>query len=205
VLRDVTISNIVATNTSGVGCAIAGLPGHPIENLTLSNINIATRRPAEFVNYDNVPLGGTLADVEREIPENADAYPECVMFGKLPTYGLYIRHARGVRLDNIRLGWTTHDQRPAIYCDDVQDLTINGLTARSAADAAPVILLTDVRTALIRGCLATPETNTFLGVRGKAESISLIGNHLHHATDAAHLAPGVPNDAVFMTSNATAP
>ena len=34
------ISNIVATEAGAFGCLIAGIPGHPIENLALDNIQI---------------------------------------------------------------------------------------------------------------------------------------------------------------------
>ena len=40
-LRNVTISNIKASTDSNMGCAIAGLTNHPIENLALKNINIS--------------------------------------------------------------------------------------------------------------------------------------------------------------------
>ena len=78
------------------------------------------------MNYDDVAPGGTLEDVRREIPEKADAYPECVMFGKLPAHGFYIRHADGIALENIRLGWTVYDQRPALFCEDVRELRVEG-------------------------------------------------------------------------------
>ncbi|MHC4441538.1 MAG: glycoside hydrolase family 28 protein [Planctomycetota bacterium] len=204
-LRGIAISNIIATEVSNVGCAISGLPGHPIEDLTLSNISITFGAMAELVNHANIPSGGTREDASREIPEKADAYPECTMFGKLPAYGFYIRHAEGITLHNIRLSWTEHDQRPALFCEDVGNLSIDGLRAKSAKDAAPVILLNDVRTALIRGCMAAAETNVFMGLRGKTESISLIDNHLNQAVDIVHLGPGVPAKALFQTANSTAP
>ena len=34
-MRDVMITNVQAKRASTMGCAISGLPGHPIENLTL--------------------------------------------------------------------------------------------------------------------------------------------------------------------------
>lgn len=200
-LRHVVISNIVATGASSVGCAIAGLPGHPIENLTLSDISLGFGAPTGFLNYDQIAPGGTPEDVKRAIPERSDAYPECNIFGKLPAYGFYARHVEGLTLRNVRLRWIQHDQRPAVYCDDVQNLSMDTLHAESAEDAAPVILLTDVHTALIRGCIAAPGTNTFLGLQGKTAAVSLIGNDLTHAANVADFGPGVPARALFKRAN----
>ena len=41
-LRNVVISNIVATGASKTGCSITGLPGHPVRNVTLSNIKLSS-------------------------------------------------------------------------------------------------------------------------------------------------------------------
>jgi hypothetical protein len=204
-LRGITISNIIATDASSVGCAITGLPGHPIEDITLSNISITFGTVAEFSNHKDIVPGGTLEDVRREIPEKPDAYPECVMFGKLPAYGFYIRHADGITLHNIRLNSTAYDQRPALFCKDVHNLSVDGLRAKSAKDAAPVILMNDVHTALIRGCIAAPDTRVFLGLRGETESVCLIGNHLSQAAKVAHLGLDVSAKALFQNDNSTAP
>ncbi len=39
-LRNITIRNIMATGANSVGCAISGIPDHPVENITLNNIRI---------------------------------------------------------------------------------------------------------------------------------------------------------------------
>jgi len=106
--RDVAISNIVATGASPMGCAFAGLPGHPIENITLSNIRIRF-------------AGGGSFDAA-EVPEVEDKYPESTMFGPLPAFGFYFRHARNIKLRDIDLTTATPDPRPAIACEDVEAL-----------------------------------------------------------------------------------
>ena len=100
--HDVSISNILATGAGATGCAFVGIPGHPIENISLSNIRIT------FAG------GGTA--VSAELPELEAKYPECVMFGPLPAYGFYFRHApkcaptgRGTGLRH--LGSTSRDTR----------------------------------------------------------------------------------------------
>jgi polygalacturonase len=73
--RNVVVNNIVATEVSSVGCSITGLPGHPVENVSLSNVKLTFEG------------GGTREDASREIPEKAASYPESTMFGTLPAYG----------------------------------------------------------------------------------------------------------------------
>ncbi len=200
-LRHVSISHVVATGASSVGCAIAGLPGHPIEDLALSDISITFSGDSARARDPGFAAGGTLADMQREIPEEAGAYPECTMFGKLPAYGLYVRHAQGVTLRNVRLRWTAADQRPALYCHDVHRLDIGGLHARSGADAGPVVFLRDVADAFIHDCTAAAETNTFLGLAGTTRSVSLIGNKLGAAFRVLERQTDVPADALFEAAN----
>jgi polygalacturonase len=130
--RNVIISNIVARGASATGCAIAGVPGHPIEDVILENIRI------EFAG------GGTAEQAARAIPEEEPKYPESTMFGALPAYGFYVRHADGITLRNIQLECATPDARPAITCDDVQNIQLESVTAKASPDAAPARVTTDM-------------------------------------------------------------
>jgi len=107
-LRNVILSNIQATGADQTGCAISGIPGHPIENLTLANISIS------FAG------GGTRADARRRPPEYPEKYPEYKMFGVLPAYGIYCRHAKNVQLDHVQLTWEKPDARPPLVTEDVE-------------------------------------------------------------------------------------
>jgi phosphomannomutase len=46
------------------------------------------------------------------------------MFGTLPSYGFYVRHANNIRFDNFELKYENADQRPAFKFEDVQDLDL---------------------------------------------------------------------------------
>jgi polygalacturonase len=138
VLRNVTISNIEATGANPTGCAISGLPEAAIENITLSNVRLSFEG------------GGTKADAEREIPEKATDYPEYSMFGKLPAYGLYCRHVKGLKLFNLQLQLEKPDQRHAVVLEDVEDALIDCLNAPLSPDAGRTILLMNVKNVFIR-------------------------------------------------------
>lgn len=110
-VRRVTISNVVASGVEPkYASIIAGLPGHDIEDVKLSNIRI---------HYNG---GGTNADAVREMPENEKSYPEPSMFGVTPAYGFYVRHARGITFDNVEVTFGSDDARPAFVLDDVKNI-----------------------------------------------------------------------------------
>jgi polygalacturonase len=139
-LRDVLIRGVLATGAGSTGCAIAGLPGHPAERITLREIDIAGAG------------GGTHEQAQRTIPEEPSKYPEHSMFGILPAHGFYCRHVRGLRIEGVRLAPVAPDLRPAIICDDVENLDIQGLRATVVPQGEPMLSLKDVRDPWIQGC-----------------------------------------------------
>jgi hypothetical protein len=59
----------------------------------------------------------------------------------LPAWGFYIRNVDSLQFDNVRLRCVKEDLRPAIICDGVRQLTLDGLRFRRAAGAeAPLVL-----------------------------------------------------------------
>lgn len=109
-MRRILIRDIQATRASAIGCALSGIPGHPIEEVTLENLHL------EFEG------GGKPAHPPAAVPELAGQYPEHWMFGALPAFGLYCRHMRGLRLRNVRLTTTQPDERPPLVTEDVEGL-----------------------------------------------------------------------------------
>jgi len=137
-MRNITISNIEATGANPTGCAISGLPEAAIENVTLSNVRLSFEG------------GGAKADAARAIPEMPTDYPEYRMFGKLPAYGFYCRHVKGLKLINVQLQVAKPDQRHAIVLEDVEDALVDCLDAPLSPDAETMIQLTNARKVLIR-------------------------------------------------------
>ncbi len=150
--------------------SICGIPGHPVEGVTLSNIHVT------------FPGGGTREEAaRRDLPELEDQYPEYFMFGVLPAYGLYARHARGLTLQNVRMELASADLRPAVTCDDVEDLEIAGLKAAGTRDAESLIRLRATRGAFIHGSRPLGEIGTFVHVDGEgSRDITLMNNDLTH-------------------------
>jgi len=132
-MRRIAISNVVATDVDPrYPALIAGLAGHPVEEVDLASVRILYRG------------GGTREDAAREPPENETAYPEPSMFGTLPAYGFYLRHARNVTLRDVEVGFSTEDLRPAFVLHDVTDVHFDHVRA-ALAPRAPFAVLKDVR------------------------------------------------------------
>ena len=111
-LSGVTIKNVTAKNIDMIGMLINGVPGHPVEALTLENIQF------------ELPGGGTAQAANVQLPEKEKAYPEFDTFGKtMPAYGIYARHLRGVTIQNVRTTLLKPDARPATVFIDVEDVT----------------------------------------------------------------------------------
>lgn len=56
------------------------------------------------------------------VPEKIQDYPEFSMFGELPAWAFYVRHANGISFKNIKVSLDDTDFRPAFVFDDVQNL-----------------------------------------------------------------------------------
>lgn len=182
--RNVVINNLVATEVGRVGCAITGQPGHPIEDVLLSNLTLTFEG------------GGKREQTEVEVPELPKKYPECTMFGELPAYGFYARHVNGLRFTDVRLRTSKPDMRHAMVLDDVEDLAIDGLEAGFSAGAAPMLSLVQTRRAIIRGCQPQANGGVFLKLAGDAtRQVTLIANDLAGVGRPVESASNVPTDA----------
>jgi hypothetical protein len=186
-LRGVIIENVNATGAI-LTSSVTGLPGFPVEDISLSHIRIDSDER------------GQEDWVERAIPEVPRNYPEARMFGRLPSYGLYCRHVTGLRLRAIDIRAAEGEARPALVCDDVNDLDLDGFRSSKIAGSQPVVKLVGTRAAWLRGC-ASPDAKVFLAVQGAASNrILLTGSDLAAAAKPLSLAPEVPEQAVKIAA-----
>jgi len=138
VCRLITISNIIVYDVGGrpkfpeVGAGmVMGIPGHCVEDLTLSNIRIIYR-------------GGTPKEaIDKEVAENIDMYPDPYRWHSLPAYGMYFRHVKGLRVSDVVLSYLNRDERPAFVLDYVHDATFNQVDAQKG-EGAPLFILKNV-------------------------------------------------------------
>lgn len=104
--RDIYINNVIADDCDSLaGIIITGMEGYPIRNVTLSNIHIQYR--------------GGGHQVTKPYREQGTNYPEPRWAGPTPAYGLFARHADGIRLQNVEFELIRPDERPEIVLEDV--------------------------------------------------------------------------------------
>lgn len=166
-LRNVMISNLHATG-SIMTSSIGGLPGRPVEDVSLSDISIESAE------------NGKAEWAEREIPEVPKAYPEARMYGRMPAYGLYARHVAGLRVRGLELRCEEGEGRPAVVMDDVRGASIMGLAARMGKTSKAVVEVRGSRDVTLNGCSA-PKAEAFLDVDGKSSDVAVLASDLRRA------------------------
>lgn len=106
-IEDVKMS---APSVSSVACSITGLPDKRPQDIRLRNVDLVFKG------------GGRAEDAEQKITEEYPARypaPYYVFKSTFPAYAFYIRHADGVRFENVKLGALDPDEvRPPVVADD---------------------------------------------------------------------------------------
>ena len=75
----------------------------------------------------------------------------------MPAYGFFIRHAKGVELNNVEVNYLKEDQRPAFVLNDVQDATFVNAKAQHVPNV-PVFVLKNVTNFSALLCPGLPDT-----------------------------------------------
>ncbi|RZL92494.1 MAG: hypothetical protein EOP73_28130 [Variovorax sp.] len=128
-IRRVNISNVVVSGANAPFASIvAGLPEAPVEDVRISNLTVVHGG------------GGTAADAVRQVPEEADHYPEPSMFGVTPAYGLYVRHARNLEVHHADLRSAGPEGRPPVLLDDVDGAGFDHVRFARGTAAATFVL-----------------------------------------------------------------
>jgi len=187
--KNVAISNIIASGADTIGCSISGLPGHPVENISLSRIRIKFR-------------GGALVVSDPwSVEENREGYPESTMFGKLPAFGLYIRHARNIHLSDIEFSTDQRDKRSALVCEDAEGVDIRDFRSVGGSNGVPLIQFRNVQQARLSSSRAQQPVRTFLSVSGESGEIYLTGNDFRNVRTAVKLCDGLPSEVLNIGEN----
>jgi polygalacturonase len=107
VMRRVILSNIVSSGASQLPSILSGVPGHPIEDIKISDVYLEQ-------------AGGGSAEMAALEPEEYKAdYPDPMMFGQLPATGFFLRHVRNLEMSNVEIATRDADARAAFWLKDV--------------------------------------------------------------------------------------
>lgn len=159
-ISGVTLKNIHVKDATRVGVLVTGYPGHAVRGVTLENVYIKLKGEINEASEGDVVLA-----------EQVKSYPEVWMFGPLiPAYGMYLRHAEGLQMKNVEIKVELPDERPAIVCDDVQNVTLEDV--RLTGDPHPewVATLEDAKNVTLDGVTMPATAKVFARVKGAASA-----------------------------------
>lgn len=158
----------------------------------------------ENISFTDVQVsyagGGTAAMAAKSVPAvNAEYFGVWAQepFGP-PAYGLYARHVRGLRLQNVRFDYAEADARPAIVLDQVEDVIVNGLNAQGSAGTA-LLRLIDTKDVLLTATRVGTPAAAFVRVEGaQSEGIIIDGGDLRKAAKTSVVENGAEEKAVII-------
>src|SRR5213075_2406930 len=87
--------------------------------------------------------GGTKQQAALEPAEKENDYPEPAMFGEIPAYGFFIRHVRGLEMNDVTVTYLKEDARPPFVISDAREVEFRHLRARRGS-VAPSFTLKNV-------------------------------------------------------------
>ncbi len=142
-MKNVTISNVYAEVPAGKPdkgydyegpihdlprnvspASFVGLSDNLIDGVKLKNITIVYPGGGNPY-YAKV---GTTPEELAKIPEMRGNYPEFSQFKELPAWAFYVRHAKNVSFENVKLIAEKPDYRPAIVLDDAHNVSFKQVT-----------------------------------------------------------------------------
>ena len=175
-IRRVNISDVVVYDADPrYGSIVAGIPGHDVEDVKFNNIRIVyrggltldqvARQPADLVNaFFFRATGGIPPREPYATPEREKEYPEPSMFGMLPAWGFFIRHAKGIEFNNVEIGFLKEDRRPAFVLDQAEAIQLNHVKLQRVP-GLPAVVLLNVKDIKVSGGGTVPDVKVPLAAR----------------------------------------
>ena len=177
-------------------CIIAGIPNHKIENVLMENIEIV------FPGGGNPRYAyrGTTPQQLAAIPEWERRYPEFSMWKELPAWGLYLRHADGITLDNVILRVEDNDYRPAIVADDINGLTLRHTVIKEKKRQPNTSQLIANNVTGLKKQHTTVATRQQKGTRDNLSGIDASATTSDHVTKLNNAIPGSEDNTPYKAS-----
>ena len=127
--KDINGSNMSDTRGCPIsGCITNGIT-YRISNIVFDNVNISFK--------------GGVNSIPSAPPEYAGQYPENTIWGNLPAYGYYLRHAVNITFTNCYTAAASADARPWMTASDVSSLVIAGPTLKAIPAEGNLVLQWD--------------------------------------------------------------
>ena len=142
-MRNVSVNNLTATavgKPGNVASLIQGSKDNPVETISLSNISIVSEG------------GGTKDLIGQPFPVTVG---EALL--PLPCYGLFCRHIKDLELHNVRFSYSEKEARPALICESVERLELDGVRGQPGTESESSIVLRDIKTLRSRDAEVLPK------------------------------------------------
>ena len=146
--RNITASGLVAGNNhspQNATIVISGEAGLPHQKIVLENVKVTY--PGGGSPSGDPPEG---ADLKGGVQYN----PRYIT--PMPAYGMFIRHAAGVELHDVKLMFGGSEARPAVIARDVDGLSLDGFGAQKGS--GPSLELDGVKNLTIKGSAPLADT-----------------------------------------------
>ena len=160
-LRNLLFTNIRAVARQGAAAdpfdqpclAVVGLPGHFVENVTFANMSLT------------FPGGGTAEQAAgidvKELFDFNTLWPEAMHSGGvLPCSNMYLRHVRGIRLNNVRMAVAKPDARPFIAGDDLEEVDLGDIVGTASGRVPGLAKLANARQVRVRDCRVSADAGS---------------------------------------------
>src|SRR5688500_5395637 len=127
--KRVNISNVIIHNAPAEqSVIIAGVPGHPIEDVKIDNVRIY---------YQG---GGTREMATTRPSDRVTDYPEPQNHGPMPAYGFFVRHVKGLEVSDVQVTYEKDDVRPPFVVEQARDVTFVNVKAKRPAGSPAFVL-----------------------------------------------------------------
>lgn len=194
-----SINNVVIRNVKGKaaikaqldppsGIFITGIPGHMVGSLTLENIEI------------ELAGGGSREHGRQVMDEKPDTYPEINRFGpRLPAFGLYARHVKGLKVKGLTLKLSNPDDRPALVCRDCEDSVFSDWNIQASNNAESIVRFESARRTTVSQFEVLGDPTLFAIVEGKDSGlIRLKNNRLSTTVKTVQFGDGALSGAIVQ-------
>lgn len=175
---------------------ISGTPGMRIQNITIQNAEIVFPGQTDTA----YAYRGTSPSQLAAIPEWERRYPEFSMWKELPAWGLYLRHADGITLDNVIFRVEDNDYRPAIVADDINGLTLRHTVIKEKKRLPNTCQLIANNVTGLKKQHTTVATRQQKGTRDNLSGIDASATTSDHVTKLNNAIPGSEDTTLYKAS-----
>lgn len=155
-MRNIFISNVTAYGTGNFGSSITGVPSAKIENIYLDNIRFYNKGGLNKGSYRDVSKDKIMSHDDiiegdkteylasyKDVAEDEKGYPQPTNWRNLPSYGLFIRHAGKICLNNCTFLSQGSEPRIPVIAVDVECLNLKNIETNKKGETS--VYLKDVR------------------------------------------------------------